>query len=306
MITLERSSRWYGQVIGLNDVTCTFKPGITALLGQNGAGKSTMLKLITGQLRPTTGSVTVFGETPFSNPKVYKRIGYCPETDSFYEDMTGRQFVKLMARMAGVPNDIVDGVVNRTLDTVGMLDRCDKKIAGFSKGMRQRIKFAQALAHDPDILILDEPLNGLDPVGRRDLQNLLKQLADSGKTVVISSHILHEVEQMTRHIVLLHKGRLLALGDVQEIRSLIDKHPHRVRVEMEGARPFARQLMTMSNVLSVTFDRHNLNLVEVETAEPDVFYSEVADLVLSEGIEFSAFTSPDNNLESVFGYLVKG
>ena len=306
MITLERASRWYGQVIGLNDVTCAFHPGITALLGQNGAGKSTMLKLITGQLRPTTGNVSVFGQAPFSNPAVYKKIGYCPETDSFYEEMTGRQFVTLMARMAGVSSAKVDGLVSDTLVKVGMADRCDKKIAGYSKGMRQRIKLAQALAHDPEILILDEPLNGLDPVGRRELQDLLKDLAAGGKTIVISSHILYEVEQMTRHIVLLHKGRLLALGDVGEIRSLIDKHPHRVHVEMEGARDFARRLMAMPNVLSVAFDRTNPNHVEIETSAPDTFYNEVAELVLSENIEFTAFTSPDNNLESVFRYLVSG
>jgi ABC-2 type transport system ATP-binding protein len=306
MITIERSSRWYGQVIGLNDVTCSFGPGITALLGQNGAGKSTMLKLITGQLRPTTGSVQVFGQAPFSNPKVYERIGYCPETDSFYEEMTGRQFVTLMARMADVPSRNLESNVANILEKVGMADRCDKKIAGYSKGMRQRIKLAQALTHNPDILILDEPLNGLDPVGRRELQELLKGLAAEGKIIVISSHILHEVEQMTRHIVLLHKGRLLALGDVGEIRGLIDKHPHRVHVEMDGAREFARKLMAMPNVLSVAFDRVNPNHVEIETAAPDVFYSQVAELVLHENLEFSAFTSPDNNLESVFRYLVSG
>jgi ABC-2 type transport system ATP-binding protein len=304
MIQLTRASRWYGQVIGLNDVTCEFGPGITALLGQNGAGKSTMLKLITGQLRPTTGDLTVFGEKPFSNPKVYERIGYCPETDSFYEDMTGRQFVTLMARMAGVASRNVENIVANTLEKVGMADRCDKKIAGYSKGMRQRIKLAQALTHNPDILILDEPLNGLDPVGRRELQEMLKGLAAEGKTIVISSHILHEVEQMTRHIVLLHKGRLLALGDVGEIRGLIDKHPHRIHVEMEGAREFARKLMVMPSVLSVAFDRLDPNHVEIETAAPDDFYSEVADMVLSENLEFAAFTSPDNNLESVFRYLV--
>ena len=304
MITVEGASRWYGQVIGLNDVTCSFAPGITALLGQNGAGKSTLLKLITGQLKPTTGTVSVHGQAPFSNPKVFERIGYCPETDSFYEDMTGRQFVTLMARMADVPSNRVDQVVAETLGQVGMADRCDKKIAGYSKGMRQRIKLAQALTHEPDVLILDEPLNGLDPVGRRELQELLKSLAAQGKIIVISSHILHEVEQMTRHIVLLHKGRLLAVGDVGEIRGLIDKHPHRVHVEMEGAREFARKLMAMPNVLSVAFDRLDPNRVEIETAAPDVFYTEVAQMVLEENLEFNAFTSPDNNLESVFRYLV--
>jgi len=183
--------------MGLNDVTCQIGPGITALLGQNGAGKSTMMRLITGQLRTTTGEVLVGGMQPFANPEVYKLLGYCPEIDNFYEYMTGRQFVQNLARLAGLSPERAKSRTQEVLEIVGMADRCDRKIAGYSKGMRQRIKLAQAMLHDPQIILLDEPLNGLDPVGRRDYMDLLGYLADQGKGIVVSSHILFEVEQFS-------------------------------------------------------------------------------------------------------------
>jgi len=306
MIQVEGASRWYGQVIGLNDVTCFFGAGITALLGQNGAGKSTLIKMMTGQLRPTTGEIKVFGQAPFANIETNQRVGYCPETDSFYEEMTGRQFVMLMARMSGVDSSAINREVDHCIEQVGMTQRANAKIGSYSKGMRQRIKLAQAMVHGPDILILDEPLNGLDPVGRREIADLLKRLAAHGKCVVISSHILHEVEQMTRSIVLLHRGRLMAMGDVREIRSLIDRHPHRILIELEDARTFAQRILGLPSVLSLTFDRNRRDHMEVETSAPDEFYSQVSDLVLENGIEFKQFMSPDNNLEAVFSYLVKG
>lgn len=304
MIQARNCSRWYGQVIGLNDVSCIFREGITALLGQNGAGKSTLIKLITGQLKCTTGDISVFGENPISNPSVLRRMGYCPETDSFYEEMTGHQFVSLMGRMAGIPTRDLESAATSSIARVGMSERADSKIGGYSKGMRQRIKLAQAMVHNPDILILDEPLNGLDPIGRREMSDLLKELAAEGKTIVISSHILHEVEQMTSSIVLLHRGRLLAMGDIKQIRSLIDSHPHRIHVEMDGARQFAQKLLAHPSVLSLKFNQVNPNQMEIETAAPDQFYTAVSELVLENNVEFGQFTSPDNNLEAVFGYLV--
>lgn len=306
MIELRGASRWYSQVIGINDVSCTIGPGITALLGQNGAGKSTLIKLVTGQLRPTTGEVTVFGELPFTNTAVLRRIGYCPETDSFYEDMTGRRFVMLMARMAGVPKEQVSRRTDEAIRQVGMIERADTKIATYSKGMRQRIKLAQAIAHDPDMLILDEPLNGLDPLGRKQTSDLLVRLAQQGKTIVISSHILHEVEQMTRNILLLHRGRLLAQGDVREIRSLIDRHPHRIRISMESPRTIGPKLLSLPSVVSLSYDRTNKSFMELETTDPDRFYSEFADIVIESKSNVLSLHSPDNNLEAVFKYLVKG
>lgn len=304
MIEFHNASRWYGEVIGLNDVTCTIGAGVTALLGQNGAGKSTLMRLVTGQLRPTTGTVLVHGEAPFGNPEVFRLIGYCPEIDNFYEHMTGRDFVKLMARLSGF--DAAEAT-RRTADAlvrVGMADRADRKIAGYSKGMRQRIKLAQAMIHEPKIILLDEPLNGLDPVGRRDFMDLLAELAAEGKTILVSSHILFEVEQMTRSILLLHRGRLLATGDLRAIRELIDKHPHRIRVETSHPRVAAAHLVTLPFVLDVKLDPRG-DAVEVQTREADRFYATLPELALEHGIDLFGFSSPDNNLESVFRYLVE-
>lgn len=305
MIEFQQASRWYGQVIGLNDVTCTIGPGITALLGMNGAGKTTMMRLVTGQLRPTTGSVSVFGVDPFANPAVYKRLGYCPDVDNFYEHMTGREFVQLMARMSGYsPAESADRTATM-LDRVGMAPAADRRIGGYSKGMRQRIKLAQAMLHEPDIILLDEPLNGLDPVGRREFMDLLADFGEGGRAVLVSSHILFEVEQMTRNLLLLHRGRLLAVGDLRVIRELIDKHPHRIRIETPQPREVATHLAALPYVLNIEFEPGDRAL-EVQTREADQFYSFLPTLSLEHGLKLEGFSSPDNNLESVFGYLVGG
>jgi len=306
MITLERASRWYGQVIGLNDVSCTIAPGITALLGTNGAGKSTMLKLVTGQLRPTRGSVTVFGETPFANPNVFKRLGYCPEIENSYDDLTGREFVTFLAGMSGIHGSALKERVGSSIDRVGMSDRADRKIGGYSKGMRQRIKLAQCIVHDPDVLILDEPLNGLDPVGRRETTQILTELAMAGKCIVVSSHILHEVEQLTHNILLIHRGRLLAQGDIYHIRSLIDAHPHRIAIASSQAREVAKSLLDLPFVLSAKLDDVEARRVEIETRAPGAFYAQFPDIVLEKGFVIDSLESPDNNLEAVFRYLVNG
>jgi ABC-2 type transport system ATP-binding protein len=306
MIVLERASRWYGQVLGLNDVSCVMNPGITALLGENGAGKSTLIRVITGQLKPTAGRVLVFGEPPFANPRVFRKLGYCPEIENNYDEMTGRDFVTMMAAMAGLPSSVLKARVSESIETVGMTSAADRKIGGYSKGMRQRIKVAQGIVHDPDALILDEPLNGLDPVGRRDISTLLHALAARGKCVVISSHILYEVEQMTRNMLLMHKGRLMAQGDIYQIRGLIDAHPHHITIVSDQARPLAKCLLDLPYILSAKFDAKDPRKLEVETHAPDQFYAQFPDIVLEHGFTITHFESPDNNLEAVFKYLVNG
>lgn len=303
MIRFDNVSRWYGQVIGLNDVSCTVEAGLTALLGVNGAGKSTLMRLVTGQLRPTTGSVTVFGEDPFANPNVFRRMGYCPEIDNFYEHMTGRQFVRYLAQMSGYPKAEAFQRSDRMIERVGMSDRADRKLQGFSKGMRQRIKLAQAMVHEPEIILLDEPLNGLDPIGRRDFMDLLGELAEEGKAIVVSSHILYEVEQMTRNILLLQRGRLLATGDLRVIRGLIDKHPHQVRIETPEPRRAASLFAGLPNVVSLSFPPGD-NAIELRVREPSVFYDRVMDAVTEQNLPIHGMSSPDNNLEAVFRYLV--
>jgi len=305
MIALERASRWYGQVIGINDVSCQIGPGLTALLGPNGAGKSTLIKLVTGQLRPTAGRVTVLGQAPFANPSVFQRLGCCPEIEQSYDELTGRQFVTLLATLAGLPSRTLSARVAEVIELVGMTPHADRRIGGYSKGMRQRIKIAQGIVHDPQVLILDEPLNGLDPVGRREVAAVLHRFAEEGRTVVVSSHILYEVEQMTSSILLMNRGRLLAQGDVYQIRSLIDKHPHHISIRTPQARALARELLELPFVLSARLDDGDSRL-ELETREPDRFYDLFPQIVLQRGIRVESFESPDNNLEAVFRYLVEG
>jgi ABC-2 type transport system ATP-binding protein len=304
VITLQNVSRWYGQVIGLNDVTCTIGPGLTALLGQNGAGKSTLMRLVTGQIRETTGELKVFGMEPFANPEVYRRIGYCPEIDNFYEHYSGRDFVRFLARLDGMSSSQAKARTEEVIQMVGMSDRAHRKIQGYSKGMRQRIKLAQAMLHDPEIILLDEPLNGLDPVGRREFIDVLGALAANGKCIVVSSHILFEVEQMTRSILLLHRGRLLATGDLRDIRELIDKHPHKIRIETDEPRRMAELLAPLPNVVSISFERKG-DALQLEVREPNDFYDALSAVILEKNLRVRSFNSPDNNLESVFKYLVE-
>jgi ABC-2 type transport system ATP-binding protein len=309
-ISLQHASRWYKQVIGLNDVSCHIGPGLTALLGPNGAGKSTLLKLITGQLRPTTGTVHVAGMAPFANGRVMRLLGYCPEIDNFYEEMTGREFVTLLGAMAGLKGATLKARVDESIARVGMEDRCDRKLGGYSKGMRQRIKVAQAIVHDPQVIVLDEPLNGLDPVGRREMSQLMMEFARQGRCVLVSSHILYEVEQITDNILLIERGRIVAQGNLRGIRDLMDRHPHHITLtllaEPARVRALARDLLTLPSVLGVRFDPQRADRLTVETAQPDIFYSALPDVILAGDYPVADFYSPDNSLEAVFNYLVKG
>ena len=301
MIEFREASRWYGPVIGLNDVTCTIGPGVTALLGQNGAGKSTLMRLATGQLRPTTGQVKVFGLDPFANPDVFRRLGHCPDADAFPEHLSGRKFVRRMARLAGFEPSEADGRAEKSLQLVGMADRADRPLQGYSKGMRQRIKLAQAIVHEPDVLLLDEPLNGLDPVGRKEFMSLLEAYAEGGRSVVVSSHVLFEVERMTNTVVLLHHGRLLASGDVRDIRDVLDRHPRRVRIGTPEPRQWAAWLVSSPAVVEVHVDSES---VEARTTHAEAFFAYVERLVIDEGLALTSLSSPDAGLEAVYQYLV--
>jgi ABC-2 type transport system ATP-binding protein len=303
VVSAEHLSKWYGQVIGLNDVTVAVPRGITGLLGPNGAGKSTFMKLITGQLKPSKGSVTVLGEPIWGTPSAYFRLGFCPEQDRFYERMTGREWVSALAGLNGVTEAAAKDMAARALETVGLTDVADKKIAAYSKGMRQRVKLAQALAHDPELLILDEPLSGMDPIVRRKTIRMIKDWGRSGKSIIVSSHILHEIESMTSNILLINQGRILAEGNVHQIRDLIDEHPHTVFIRAERTRELAREFLADDQVLSLRFEDGG---VVVQTARPDMFYAHLTKLAASEELgAVHEVTSPDDNLQAVFQYLVK-
>ena len=303
IVTAAKVSKWYGQVIGLNDVTVSVPPGITGLLGPNGAGKSTFMKLITGQLKPSKGAMSVLGGSIWNNPAAYRRIGFCPEQDAFYERMTGLEWVSALVRLNGYSSTEARTAALGALEAVDLVPAADKKIGAYSKGMRQRVKLAQAIVHDPQLLILDEPLSGMDPIMRRKTIRMIRDWARAGKSVIVSSHILHEIESMTGNILLINNGRILAEGDVHAIRELIDEHPHTVYVRAENPRGLARDFIGRVDVRSLKFED---GAVVIETGQPDAFYTRVTELAASgEYGTIEEVTSPDDNLQAVFQYLVK-
>jgi ABC-2 type transport system ATP-binding protein len=296
-------SKWYGNVIGLNKLTIRIPAGVTGLLGPNGAGKSTLLQLATGQLYPSQGTVHVLGQSVWNNPSLNRHIGLCPEQDAFYEWMSGWDFVHTCARLGGLGRSDARHATARTLDSVGMTKHKKRAIRGYSKGMRQRIKMAQALVHSPSVLFLDEPMTGTDPVARRDLMDIIQRMGAEGKSVVVSSHVLHEVQSLTPNIILLNHGRLLAEGQVRDIRDLIDKHPHHIVLVCDGCRQLAGKLVRWEDVEGIRIMEGDRGMI-VETRSPDSFYSRLPQLSLEEGTTIREIYSDDDNLEAVFKYLV--
>jgi ABC-2 type transport system ATP-binding protein len=296
-----RASRWYGPVIALNDVTVNVPPGITGLLGPNGAGKSTFLKLASGQLSPSQGEVRILGRPAATSPEIFHRVGLCAEADAFWEGLTGLQFLVSLLRLTGFDEAECRRRADAVLELVDLTAARDRKIGGYSKGMRQRVKLAQALAHDPEVLLLDEPVTGMDPVNRRRVVDLVKRLGREGKTVVVSSHILHEVEAMTRRVLLIHNGRILAEGDIREIRDLMDEHPHTVSLRARDPRRLGSAVVSLPSVLSLTFGEEG-QWITVQTSRPDDFYAALHEVAVDTGI--TEMFSPDEDLESVFRYLV--
>jgi ABC-2 type transport system ATP-binding protein len=303
LVVADHVSKWYGQVIGLNDVSVSIPTGITGLLGPNGAGKSTLLKLLTGQLKVSKGSITVLGEAIWGNPGLFFRIGFCPEQDAFYDRMTGLEWVSGLVRLNGYSESEARAAARTALERVDLMDAANKKIGGYSKGMRQRVKLAQAIVHDPELLILDEPLSGMDPIARRRTIRLIKEWARAGKSIIVSSHILYEIEAMTSNILLINNGRILAEGDVHSIRDLIDEHPHTVNVRADHPRDLARAFLTRDDVISLRLEQE---AIIIETSKPDSFYRYLTELAASgQAGTITEVTSPDDNLQAVFKFLVK-
>jgi len=303
VIETKSLSKWYGNVLGLSDVSLEIEAGITGLLGPNGAGKSTFMKLITGQMKPNIGGVTVRGEEVWNNFRLFRKIGFCPEQDAFYEDVTGWEFLTGLLRLYGFRPAEVTGRAARALEIVELTADKDRKIRSYSRGMRQRVKFAQSVAHDPDIIILDEPLSGLDPLGKRRLIRLVKDFQSEGKTIIVSSHVLPEIEAMTSRIIMIHQGKILAQGDIHSIRDLIERYPHMISVRCADARAVAARFVQDPSILKMSFGPDARSLV-VETHNRDAFFSRLQSVVLETGIEVEEISSPDDNLQAVFDYLV--
>jgi len=303
VIAADKLSKWYGNVLGLSDVTLGIESGITGLLGPNGAGKSTFMKLITGQMKPNIGRVTVRGEGVWNNPRLFSRMGFCPEPDAFYEDVTGWEFLTGLLSFYGYPRREAEARASKALEIVELSDDKDRKIRGYSRGMRQRAKFAQAIAHDPDIIILDEPFSGLDPLGKRKLIRLVKDFQSQGRTILLSSHVLPEIEAVTSRIIMIHHGKILAQGDIHTIRDLIESYPHMISIRCDRPRDVAGRFVGDPTVLKMSFGPDGRSLV-VETHARDAFFGRLQAVVLEGGFAVEEITSPDDNLQAVFDYLV--
>ena len=303
-VMLESVSKWYGEVIGINDVSLAIDGGVTGVLGPNGAGKSTLFKLLLGRLRPSQGSVRLFGTDPWESTSPFRRVGYVSETEPLYEWMTALDFLTTMARLHGMTRDEAKERAEHVLDFVGLTDVRHKEVGKYSKGMRQRVKIAHALVHDPDLIILDEPLHGCDPLARTSIMSVIRELGNRGKTVIVSSHILEEIERITEQIVILHNGRLLALGNLHAIRGLLDKHPHRIMLETESPRELAKELISEDPIYGVRFPEEGC--LEIQTDDLSEAHAILPNAIVKSGIKVTSVENPDDNLDSLLGYLVGG
>jgi ABC-2 type transport system ATP-binding protein len=301
LLLFEHVSKWYGPVLGVNQVTLELRSGITGLVGSNGAGKSTLLRLATGQLKPDLGRVTVAGHDTWSW-RAKRFVGYCPDNDVFYEEMSGAQFVDVMARLCGYSRTEASERSGRALERVGMAGRADRRIAGYSKGMRQRIKLAAALIHDPQLLVLDEPLSGIDPVGRRDFLELFAGLAEQGKCLLVSSHELEELEKLTDHVAIMARGRIAAVGTLARIRDLLDDHPLSIRIDVDKPRVLAGQLLNLEDVVGVEIGDGDTLIVRA--GNPRRFFRAFTRLVLEDDHTVRRLEPLDDSAHAILGYLL--
>jgi ABC-2 type transport system ATP-binding protein len=299
-IELRNVSRWYGNVVAINDITMTIGQGVTGLLGPNGAGKSTLLHLIAGFLAPSRGEVTIGGTASWHHPDIYRVLGLVPERDSVYAFLTGEDFVRATARLHTLPDP--EAAARRAIGIVEMADAQDRKISTYSKGMRQRIKVAAALVHDPQVLLLDEPFNGMDPRQRLHMMELLERLGAEGRTILFSSHILEEVERLSGTIQVIVSGRLAASGDFRAIRRLMTSRPHVFLVRTSDDRRLGATLIGRPAVTGVEVTGKGL---QVRASDYGAFSRELAALTREQGIRLRELLPEDESLESVFAYLVE-
>jgi ABC-2 type transport system ATP-binding protein len=300
-IVVTELSKWFGPKVAVSELTIGFGPGVTGLLGPNGAGKTTLMRVIAGLQKPSQGSVSVLGQDPRAHPAVYEHIALVPEDEAVYERLTARRFIELAARLSKV--DDPKGAAERVLQTVGLTEPADRMLGGFSKGMRQRAKVAAALVSDPQILLLDEPLNGADPVQRAQLITLFRQLGETGRTVLVSSHVLAEVERMTERVVAMVDGRLAAVGSVADIRGAMTDRPRQVFVECSDPRQLGAALMATPGVIGVHLETGRLR---IEASDAGDVAMRLPGLALEREITISRLEPADESLESVFRYLVEG
>lgn len=302
MIEFKNVTKLYGQVIGVNDITLSMPPGAYGLLGPNGSGKSTLLNLIMGQLKPTIGSIAVFGACPQNNNALYRRIGYCPSSEGMYASISGFEWVRYLQRLQGMSRADAQQSAEQALCLVGMQDAMHRAISGYSPGMRQRTKMAQAIAHDPEFLILDEPFNGLDPIGRHEMTSALRNWIEHGKSLLLASHVLHEVESITRSFLLICGGRLLAYGNADEVNEMLVDLPNELTLRCDN--PSRLASVIVSNQMADSF-RVDSDRLTVSTRHPGRLLAELPVWIKQEQIEVYEIRSADESLQELFNSLLK-
>jgi ABC-2 type transport system ATP-binding protein len=299
-LSVENVSRWYGNVVAVNDISFALDAGITGLLGPNGAGKSTLLHMLAGILKPSSGAAKIGGEPTWENPDIYKRVGFVPEREAVYPFLNGLDFVKLSARLHNLPDP--DAAAARAIEAVEMQDAMKRATGGYSKGMKQRIKIAAAIVHEPSILLLDEPFNGADPRQRLRMMDMLRRMAANGATIVFSSHILEEVEQVAENVLVIVAGRLAASGDFHAIRRLMTDRPHSLRLRSSDDRRLAAALIGRPSVLGIEIDEGRLMVRASDLAS---FSYDAVRAASETSVTLFELAPTDESLESVFSYLVR-
>ena len=304
VILFDRVSKTYGRISALGGVSLGISGGVTGILGLNGAGKSTMFKLMMGKIKPSSGAIRLFGTDPWKNPAPYSRIGFVPEHEKLYDWMTALDFVTTFARLHGMTRDEATKEAERVLSFVSLDEVMHKRIGQFSKGMRQRVKIAHALVNDPELIILDEPLQGCDPLARTTIMNVIKELGAMGRTVLVSSHILHEIERITEQIVIVHRGRVLALGNSHAIREMLDQHPHKILLDCEKPRELAKSIIDIDEVTGMSFS--NPEKLLIETKHLGEVHQKLPQIIIDSGEQVTGIDNPDDDLQSILLYLTGG
>jgi ABC-2 type transport system ATP-binding protein len=303
MIVFDGVSKFYGDVLGVNRVSLQITSGITSLVGPNGSGKTTLMNLMTGLLRPTRGTIKVLGTSPDEPEALFRKLGYCSQFDSFPRGATAREFIEFYLRVHGYTKQHTRELAHQALERVSMLDAADRKISSFSKGMRQRVRLAQSIAHNPSVLVLDEPLNGLDPMARAEIIRVFRQLADAGTYLIISSHILHEVDMMSDSVVLLHNGYVVAEGEVHGVRDEIEEHPIQILIRCDRPQALASRLFEHEFVVEARIHTDRQGLF-VKTRRADEFYLLLNKVITEHNLEVESVAPVDDDLNAVYQYLI--
>jgi len=304
-IVFENVSKFYGEVLGVNRVNLSLPPGVTSLVGPNGSGKTTLMNLMTGLVRPTQGRISVLGLTPDDPEEFFRRVGYCSQFDSFPKGVTGYDFICQSLKLRGLPRGEADRLTWEAVERVGMRDAANRRVAGYSKGMRQRIRLAQSIAHHPTVLVLDEPLNGLDPMARAETIALFEALGKEGLHVIVSSHVLHEVDKISDQVVLMSFGYVVAEGQIQGVRSEVKEHPMQILVRCGNPSRLASRLFSQDHVVEAKMNQDGKGVL-VRTRDAEQFYLLLNRIVIEEDFALEAVTPADDDVNSVYQYLIGG